>query len=1128
MILQFPNLDTLHLAMTSKQVPADICTQSAVAGFAEDGSIFVEPSAAIPQKVSRALKKLGVSRPRSIKAGEQRNVLCWPQMFDLQSEAVAPTPGQQMPVLFEIPDASRMPEFAGEMLRLGNDRQSFRYLKPDDEETAAFLRVIGPPYYSLLRALDRDDEYSPRAYVEKSPGVWVEFGYTHPFLAMIEPPAGQLLLLRPPNEWIVVEEAGYRDVYDLLDLKLPNAKADWKETEHKDRLKVSLRLVAGSASEIPELWVLRDNPMAQLDAFVRSSSDQLLARLSFAVGKVGKDDAVILRVRPSRQAPPAIVLDGVEFRPYRGLSNLFVPCGRMVHPPLRRDALRNLLAEDPDQITWLYPHEDGTFTPESLPDKVFRPLPDWIEYIFTRERVALESWIEASVFDFEKFVCKDDKERESKPKDKKPGADKSNRNRKETEGQPESTALKFKQTKKKKRNPDPEVLESLDALPKQKPSELQIRQQELEKEFLGFEGPLDLPERRSLWPELATIYGALENLSDSTICWANALWDDPEESAEFTESWHLAARGNQANENIGKRIDAILEAKEASPADVRRLTSVVLHSANQETIDEDLQERLGPIQRYLETHENLLPIRAVWLASLALYRLTGQDVLTLARARDRILERLLRQQGLTIEQDLPAFLRFTGQSFSDRFQEFRDWLIELPKLIHKWVDRMPRSWRNTATDIPDDQLAKTKAYVDLMLAFGFTRLGMTEQATPRLEASTKELGSSDAIHGFLLQAFRHRIDQASQGGLPEGPLPAKLFDLLANMDQQEQFGRFKAERLREKSRILEPHTRLNAFRHHGSSDDLDTSLHALFDISDKGVLESRIWELFQDHAGKGSEAKQNEARILSVALEIGPQIGETFALMLLEKVAGAFKHVGDLEKQALLLERALFVAAHFDQSQYVQEFVLRFKGILQDPKVQDHLGKIADLAWHCFRGLRKLGLQDQVHQLLGELKDSLLQGKSIEDMRLDKNWSQSLRSLLHVASGYFYFGREEEAQPIVEEARRILYKDTIDKCIEHREVACAYVAMLAQAPVQTARQLIEEVLRKLENVADDFATKTHYSLSQLLVVEAIVRAIVTEDFAMGNQTRRWLDDDEFLVRRRIHADLNEAMQRANH
>jgi hypothetical protein len=33
-----------------------------------------------------------------------------------------------------------------------------------------------------------------------------------------------------------------------------------------------------------------------------------------------------------------------------------------------------------------------------------------------------------------------------------------------------------------------------------------------------------------------------------------------------------------------------------------------------------------------------------------------------------------------------------------------------------------------------------------------------------------------------------------------------------------------------------------------------------------------------------------------------------------------------------------------------------------------------------------------------------------------------------------------------------------------------------------------------------------------------VRAVVTDDFALGPAVRRWLDDDEYRVRRRIHQD----------
>ena len=50
-------------------------------------------------------------------------------------------------------------------------------------------------------------------------------------------------------------------------------------------------------------------------------------------------------------------------------------------------------------------------------------------------------------------------------------------------------------------------------------------------------------------------------------------------------------------------------------------------------------------------------------------------------------------------------------------------------------------------------------------------------------------------------------------------------------------------------------------------------------------------------------------------------------------------------------------------------------------------------------------------------------------------------------------------------------------------------------------------------------TNTHFSLAQLRLVEAAVLAVVNDDFALGPVARRWLDDDEYLVRRRIHADV---------
>ena len=116
---------------------------------------------------------------------------------------------------------------------------------------------------------------------------------------------------------------------------------------------------------------------------------------------------------------------------------------------------------------------------------------------------------------------------------------------------------------------------------------------------------------------------------------------------------------------------------------------------------------------------------------------------------------------------------------------------------------------------------------------------------------------------------------------------------------------------------------------------------------------------------------------------------------------------------------------------------------------------------------------------------------------------------------------------LLQEARQLLFSQVL-----HRENASRltsrYVSTLAQAPVEIALRGIEEILDKLEGVFDNFTTHTHFSLSQLQVVEAIVLGIVTEDFALGGEVRRWLDDDEFLIRRRIHGDLQSFLASAGH
>ena len=59
--------------------------------------------------------------------------------------------------------------------------------------------------------------------------------------------------------------------------------------------------------------MLRGESIEQVDEFVQHADDQLLARLAFAVGDKNGEKVIVLRVRPSRQGPPTLVLGGIGF-----------------------------------------------------------------------------------------------------------------------------------------------------------------------------------------------------------------------------------------------------------------------------------------------------------------------------------------------------------------------------------------------------------------------------------------------------------------------------------------------------------------------------------------------------------------------------------------------------------------------------------------------------------------------------------------------------------------------------------------------------------------------------------------------------------------------------------------------
>jgi hypothetical protein len=421
----------------------------------------------------------------------------------------------------------------------------------------------------------------------------------------------------------------------------------------------------------------------------------------------------------------------------------------------------------------------------------------------------------------------------------------------------------------------------------------------------------------------------------------------------------------------------------------------------------------------------------------------------------------------------------------------------------------------------------TATYSDLLFAYALARLGERTPCQKLIEEEPKHLLTRDAVHGWLIQAFEFRIREALVGRDGVQRLPDELLGRLESMDR---LARYKVDRLREHSHILEPHELIDPYRRwHGRfADDLSRELAKLYEIKDCDELSDRLGRLVLTR-GKGRLA--GEPRILTTAMELAPRLGEVFATELLAQTIGALERLSQPVDRAMLLEKALFVAAHYDKKDEVQRLVGCFHGLIEAGGGDLPVRNLETLLGRSFLSLRKLGLRDEVGLLLErmarviEQNPELNAGAAGADGTASSAQARVQLLLLQIAAGWFFFGQDDRARPILDRARTLLFKGDLI-AVERTALACAYVNTLGQAPLELGLARSLELFRKVKGVHDTFTTCSHYSLSRLDLIEAVILSLVSHEFAVSPEARRWLDDDEFLVRRRIHREVKAAMEKA--
>ena len=259
LVICFPNLAAIRSALAENAVPSAISRGPACVGFDAEGQVWLQPKTPIPTRSINALSKYGaLIHPASV-IDLTETVGSWIELMPLVPIAVEPDDPPPR-VLLDLHDASGLPALVAEVRRLGAGNVRVRWLDSvsPDRETAsrAILLIESPPYHSIISD-------GSHVFAEQSPRVWVEVGWRYPLVETIDPPKDKIVLIRAPRIWEFISDGPFQSGPDKF---LLSEQPTAQEGVADIHLPITVRLVAGGADELPELWVLHDRPIDQLRA----------------------------------------------------------------------------------------------------------------------------------------------------------------------------------------------------------------------------------------------------------------------------------------------------------------------------------------------------------------------------------------------------------------------------------------------------------------------------------------------------------------------------------------------------------------------------------------------------------------------------------------------------------------------------------------------------------------------------------------------------------------------------------------------------------------------------------------------------------------------------------------------
>lgn len=1111
----------LRTALDSGLIPAEVQAAPLQFDVDDDGQLLLDPEGELSRADRKRLRDAGVQlRRKVLRSG--RKLSCFAEALPSEPAAEpAPPLGE---VLFLSEGEDGFLRLSGELLRLGSEDQRLAFFDDEQGIRRNLCRVAEPPYYAILRALDREDPL--RAFTPVRPGgrVWIELGASHPQALKLEGEPGQLVLIpapskrgEPPRPWLRVPDGPWVDLHTVTAVELPRAVA-WTPTAPSRRLAVELRLVRAPLKREADLWVVRERALEQLENLVRTVPDEIVARLRVATVEQpdplrgGTKTTVILRARRSAKGPPALHLDAEAYLPAQQIPDLYLPVGMTVDPPLRPSRLRELLASESDRVVWLAPEgEEGRrgrkFVRESLAESAFVPLSEWVDYLIGAHADTLTPWIRSTIFDLDNYVALNVEWAEGeapKPVEKKIKPRSEPRQQRAVEApmvEPTTVELAEELT--------PELVEVATLEPVELPrNAVEQRLAALEKQFCELGTPLDDPARSPMWAELGNLQAALHRSREAGLCWSRALWERASEGAAthlaLARRWvesEAAMLGYGDAAHLLGIVDVV--ASDLDEQMIRALAAAVVRVELEQragTSSVALSgERLTALQRFFASHGTILDLRTLWLARSALARMAGDDRLALFQTRDLIMAAL--REGVGLARNVPSFVRTYGSDGD---------AIDLNLLADELVrtrDEYLTTKRKRSTIESTHPEEQTHAYVRLVFAWGLARLGRPQGAREELQAATRLLGGrlserGDAIHRAAYAAYAARIEQALEGLPPGAPFSAEPGGPIALREALQGIDRFKYDRLVQLSRILAPRQDVDAFEKWSHKDDKPFAGLAL--LTQPEALSSLFERMLAELPSLGPDPRASSLGELFEYLEALPEpLAVSHLRAALEFVAQV-----PIDARPRLLRNALLLAGYYDRPDLIDRTLAAI--VASDAELTEQRpADYAELLTRCAPLLRRSNHEAELAKLLHKLEQRVA----------DDHGLAGVTARLHLAAGFAALGQSERVQPAFAAAHALLPELAgipANYQILLREIAGALSRSTPGQAIAGARALLE----RLAGTTDSMSTNSHFCLAVIQLMEAVVLSLASEDLALSDWARAWVEEDEHLLHRRIHRDLS--------